>query len=82
MFLDIHHFSQTDSISLSRKSALLSQWRDKTILAITHQLHLLQDADHIIVLDKGEVVAQGSHESLLKSCSTYYKIVENQLKIN
>ena len=79
VFLDIHHFSQTDSISLSRKSALLSQWSDKTILAITHQLHLLQDADHIIVLDKGEVVAQGSHESLLKSCSTYSKIVKNQL---
>jgi ATP-binding cassette, subfamily B, multidrug efflux pump len=36
------------------------------------------DADHIVVLDAGKVVGQGTHTELLQSCETYQEIVLSQ----
>ena len=45
--------------------------RGKTVIYIAHRIKSIKDADNIIVLDKGKIVAQGSHEILLKSCELY-----------
>ena len=40
---------------------------------------LVDDADLILVMDNGEIVARGSHEELLESSPTYAEIVDSQL---
>jgi len=51
--------------SLERKT------RDRTLLLITHRLVDLHWMDHIIMLDKGQVAARGSHEELLENNERY-----------
>lgn len=45
--------------------------RDKTVVVIAHRLSTIIDCDKIFVLDKGKIVAQGTHESLLESSKIY-----------
>ena len=40
-----------------------------------------QNADNIIVLDKGKTVEQGTHDNLVQKQSIYYKLVKNQLEL-
>ena len=45
--------------------------RGKTRVIVAHDLSLVTDADSIVVIDKGRVVDQGTHEELLKRCTLY-----------
>ena len=56
--------------------------KGKTTLVIAHRLSTAADADNIIVLDKGEIVEEGSHEELLALSKTYKQMWEKQKKIN
>ncbi len=47
---------------------------NKTTIAIAHRLSTIQDADLILVLHRGEIVEQGTHQSLLAEQGLYYKI--------
>ena len=40
--------------------------RDRTLLLITHKMHLLNLVDRIIVLDRGQIVADGAKADVLK----------------
>jgi ATP-binding cassette subfamily B protein len=46
----------------------------RTTLLITHRLSQIRWADTILVLDKGQVIDQGSHEELLARCALYRRI--------
>ena len=46
----------------------------RTTLLITHRLSQIRWADHIVVLRKGRVVAQGTHEELLRASEPYRRI--------
>lgn len=48
--------------------------QSRTTLLITHRLSQIRRADKILVLSKGELVDQGSHEELLERCSIYRRI--------
>lgn len=50
----------------------------RTILMISHRLKTVYDADKIVVLDKGRVVEEGTHQELMKLNGTYAKLVEKQ----
>lgn len=50
----------------------------KTIIIIAHRLSTIMNADNIIVLNKGEIVEQGTHQELLNKKSYYYQLVESQ----
>jgi len=51
---------------------------DKTAIVIAHRLSTIQNADKIIVLEKGEIVEEGSHKQLLENNSFYKKLIELQ----
>lgn len=52
----------------------------RTTLVIAHRLSTVRDADKIIVMDKGKVVDQGSHEELLARGGIYAELYELQFK--
>lgn len=52
--------------------------KDRTSLVIAHRLSTIQNADKIIVLDKGSIVQVGNHKDLLLSDGPYRKFVEMQ----
>nr|WP_255722496.1 ABC transporter ATP-binding protein/permease [Ectothiorhodospira lacustris] len=54
--------------------------RARTTLAIAHRLSTIQDADHIIVLDQGQVVEQGTHDALLARQGRYAGLWQSQLQ--
>ena len=45
-----------------------------TMLVVAHRLSTIQNADQIIVLNHGEVIERGTHQSLLKQKGYYYKL--------
>jgi ATP-binding cassette subfamily B protein len=56
--------------------------KGKTTLVIAHRLSTAADADNIIVLDKGKIIEEGTHEELLSLDKTYKQMWEKQKKIN
>ncbi|MDH2925303.1 ATP-binding cassette subfamily B multidrug efflux pump [Nicoletella semolina] len=52
--------------------------KGKTVVAIAHRLSTIMAMDRLIVLDKGEIVEQGSHEELLKLNGVYAKLWAHQ----
>lgn len=51
----------------------------KTTLIIAHRISTIKNADRIIVLDQGEIIEQGKHETLLALKGSYYALYEKQL---
>ena len=51
---------------------------NKTSIVIAHRLSTIQNADKIIVLDKGEIIEEGSHNELIKNNSIYRKLISLQ----
>ena len=45
---------------------------------IAHRLSTLRKADRIIVVDKGEIIENGSHEELMALKGKYYKLIQIQ----
>ncbi len=60
------------------QDALEKMMRNRTSLVIAHRLSTIQNAHTIIVLQKGVIVEQGSHEELMNRNGTYRKLVEMQ----
>ena len=56
-------------------------YKGKTVVIVAHRLSTVQNADHIIVLDKGKIVEQGTHRELTGRKGAYYTLVRNQLEL-
>ncbi len=54
--------------------------KDKTVIIISHRFSTVRNADRIIVLDKGKIIEQGSHEELLKNNGKYAKAFKLQAR--
>lgn len=57
---------------------IYNKFRNKSMLIIAHRLATVKNCDVIIVLDKGEIVEQGTHEELLEKQGEYYRLWEMQ----
>lgn len=60
------------------QSAMQKIMENRTSIVIAHRLSTIRDADLIVVMDKGCIVEQGSHESLLKARGKYYELYMTQ----
>lgn len=55
--------------------------RNRTTFIIAHRLSTVQRADLILVLDRGVLVEQGTHESLMEQSGLYYHLAQQQLNL-
>ena len=61
------------------RKVLNEKYSDITTIIIAQRISSLMHADHIIVLEDGEILGQGKHQELLDSCDLYRMISENQM---
>jgi len=53
----------------------------KTVVVVAHRLSTVMNADKIVVLERGTIVEEGSHQTLVDLKGRYYELVRNQLEL-
>jgi ATP-binding cassette subfamily B protein len=72
-------FSALDLATDARlRAALVPVTRESVMIVVAQRVSTIRHADHILVLEDGEVVGLGTHHDLLASCPTYQEIVQSQ----
>jgi ATP-binding cassette subfamily B protein len=61
------------------RKALKSETKNKTVIIVAQRISTILDADKIIVLEDGRIVAEGKHSELQESCQVYREIAASQL---
>lgn len=70
----------TESEALIQQS-LATLTKGRATIVIAHRLSTIRNADKIVVLEKGEIVEQGSHEDLFEKKGRYFDLYTRQAKI-
>lgn len=72
-------FSALDLATDARlRAALAPITRDAVMIVVAQRVSTIRQADHILVLEDGDVMGLGTHDELLMSCPTYQEIVQSQ----
>jgi ATP-binding cassette subfamily B protein len=75
----------TNALDANNESVIVRNleefFHDRTVVIVAHRLSTVKNADHIVVLDRGQVVEQGTHTDLIKAAGSYYELVRNQLEL-
>ena len=53
--------------------------KNKTSIFIAHRISTIKNADHILVLDQGKILEQGTHQELMAAEGEYFELHEKQL---
>jgi ATP-binding cassette subfamily B protein len=60
---------------------LQTYFKGRTVVIIAHRLSTVKNADKIIVLDKGEIIEEGTHSALASQKKKYFQLVKEQLEL-
>ncbi|RZK92830.1 MAG: peptidase domain-containing ABC transporter [Pedobacter sp.] len=75
----------TNALDANNESVIMQNLEDffegRTVVVVAHRLSTVRNADNIVVLDKGKIVEQGTHDELAKQKGEYYHLVKNQLEL-
>lgn len=75
----------TNSLDANNEKEILenldSFFKGRTVVVVAHRLSTVKNADKIVVLDKGKIAEEGTHEELTKLKKKYYELVKNQLEL-
>lgn len=55
--------------------------KEKTVIVISHRLANIVDADHILMMEHGKIVEEGTHDELVLNMGSYQKLYESQRKL-
>jgi ATP-binding cassette subfamily B multidrug efflux pump len=73
-------FSALDySTDAALRAALIRETAEATVVIVAQRVSTIRHADHIVVLDDGQVVATGTHDALMNESEIYREIVLSQL---
>lgn len=56
-------------------------YKGRTVIIVAHRLSTVKNADKIVVLEKGKIVAEGTHRELVEQRGYYFQLVKNQLEL-
>lgn len=68
--------TKTEEEILSNLSRIM---KNKTTIFIAHRVSTIKNADHILVLDQGQIIEQGTHAQLMAKGGEYFELHEKQL---
>lgn len=72
-------FSALDLKTEARVQKNLKQYlKGRLWIVVAQRIAFIRDADHIVVMDEGQVVGQGRHSELLKTCPLYANLAQSQ----
>lgn len=75
-------FSALDVITDAKvREAMRSYTADATTIIVAQRVSSIENADQILVMEAGRVVAKGTHAQLLETSPTYREIVESQATV-
>ena len=83
LILDEATSSVDTRLELLIQKAMTNLMEGRTSFVIAHRLSTIQEADKILVLNNGQIIEQGNHESLLAAKGFYYDLYNSQFsKVN
>ncbi|MBF0805144.1 ABC transporter ATP-binding protein, partial [Neisseria sp. 19428wB4_WF04] len=65
-------------LELLIQKAMKNLMKGRTSFVIAHRLSTIQEADKILVLKEGQIIEQGTHQSLLAAKGFYYDLYNSQ----
>ena len=60
------------------RKAVIRRLKGKTIIVVAQRVATVKNANKILVMDDGKLIASGKHEELIRTCKTYNEIVTSQ----
>lgn len=72
-------FSALDMNTERKIKENLKNLNESSILIVSQRISTIMDADEILVIDNGEIIDRGTHESLVENCGIYREIVNTQI---
>lgn len=73
--------SNMDTVSEKKVMNVLKMQRELTLIIITHRFENIIDSDNIYVMNKGQIIANGSHKKLLLDCFIYKELCDGGQKV-